>query len=217
MKKVLFFLLTVLVVAVTIVAPPALANNSSDSTSMKEMKERLDKENPDYFKKKKIIDRFEQIDEKYEIGEELSAADAAFIKKYANKAPEEGEIQAYGSKSIFGTDVNGPHYGNTSGTISNSSGVTWGSFSGNFTTTENSVDKPSRITNSLTHTAYGYVGGKPGVFKIYEKTKENTCYGTDVCNFNDGERFSGAVAYQTTIAKANVYYSNGYNLAIYPN
>lgn len=111
------------------------------------------------FNDEQIIRKLEQISKDYEVGDKLSLKDAEFIKKYANTPKKSGDNQLLRTKSIYGEDSNGVHDGYTSGSISASTGFTWGKFSGDFTTYDTSNWIPTRIKNSLTHTAYGHAGG----------------------------------------------------------
>ncbi|MCC2252762.1 hypothetical protein JUJ52_22845 [Virgibacillus sp. AGTR] len=205
MKKI--FILAVAFFALFLVVQPAFAEQREGQVSSDKTSE---------LSQSDIEQKLLEIDSKYDVGDMLSKEDSQFIEEYGSVPEQVGSIQLFRTKKISGSGKNGKHKASLSGSISASTGLTYGKFSGNFTTKVTSSKTPSSIKNTLSHTAYGYNGGINVLHKVYNKTLSKTCKKKKSCNFNNGDRYSGAVAYHTTISKAFIKFSDGKDIVIMP-
>lgn len=166
-------------------------------------------ENQEELTTEEIQQRFEEINNKYEVGEAFSKEDAEFVLKYGNKVPKPGEIKP---AETYGKIFNGQN---------SSFGITaniWGfwqvearPFDGEYyvelnTETSSKVDK---IKNEVRFTAYGIVGsGEIGI--IYDRIHDTTCSNTTFCRMVVDQQYFGVGTVTTYVApKATIYTKSG--------
>lgn len=169
------------------------------------------------FKTKEQIDsKFLEIDSKYAIGEEMSAEDQEFVKKYADKPllKIKGDQPQYGSASFTKYRTVAGIQARTWGTVSSNHGV-WSNDYGANMTTQTFSGNANKIKNTVSHTAYGVVGSG-GVGKVFSDSLSSTCNNGSSCKLNEKQNYSASVAYSKTIASGTVYYPGG-SFTINPN
>jgi hypothetical protein len=158
-----------------------------------------------------IDQKFEEINDQYNIGEEMNIEDQEFVKKYADKpmlgiSGKEQAIQ-YGTRSFTKYRTVAGIEGRTWGTFTVNNGL-WNNSYGVNMTTQALKGSPSKISNTVTHTAYGPIGSG-GVGKVFSSSLSNSCNNVKSCKFNESERYSAAVAYSNTYPRGTIYYSGG--------
>ncbi|MBR7795124.1 hypothetical protein GT022_03570 [Agaribacter marinus] len=154
-----------------------------------------------------IYENFIKIDQEYDIGEEFSLKDQAFIEMYA-KPVDSWEITPFKSKKISGSKSQNGVTVKVSGTIKDDiQNVINQSFGASNlkTSTTKGASKVKSVKTTVHHTAYGLIGSG-GVGKVYSGTlstsgKNSTLTGT--------KRYTAVVAYASTWATATVKHSGG--------
>ncbi|CQR45897.1 hypothetical protein BN1058_00138 [Paraliobacillus sp. PM-2] len=156
---------------------------------------------------REIQHRFDEINQKYEMGEEFDLEDAAFVKKYGDdhNIPEtiqEIEIPLLETKSFYETESynsSDSFDGYLEGTISSEHGVFKNSYS--IAITAGKLDTnditPSKITAYVTHTAYGTIGSG-GIGIVYSKTLSDSVTNQNSIFFSRSVEYRGSVAYSAT-------------------
>ncbi|WP_096435694.1 hypothetical protein [Alteribacter populi] len=188
------FMVVILFFTITVSESFAKTNNEDDLTT------------------EEIIEKLEEIDTKYEVGDRLSDDDAEFIKEYAKMdvVYEATEIQPLGGNSFIRTGQNnsGSVRARAAGTVGSSHGIINNSYYANFTTSITTGGYlVNSIRNSVSHSAYGAIGSG-GIGKVFSGSKGTTCV-TNTCESNLKESYSASVAYSSTIARATINWSSG--------
>lgn len=148
-----------------------------------------------------ITQRFLEIDQNYDIGEELNSEDEAFVKKYSEKQDKSNEnlIQPMASTNFFNTGSRSGYTGAISGYLSSDHGWANNSFSANVTAQQ--YGSSGNVTKNhifITHTAFGIVGSG-GVGKVYSNTVSDEGSGNSN-NYSVSRNYTASVAYSTTRA-----------------
>lgn len=153
-----------------------------------------------------INQKFDQIAEKYEVGDELSKEDAEFVKEYAT--PSENSVGAQKSQSFNKTGYTSGKKvgGNIKGNVTANHGAVTSSWGTNFLA-KKVKGNITKVKASATHTAYGAVGSG-GVGLVYKNSFSKTC-NTTQCRLQESEKYSAVVAYSYTTAKGTFHYKSG--------
>lgn len=154
-----------------------------------------------------VNERFSEIDKNYDLGEEFSKKDQAFIEMYAKPVNSSG-IELFKSKKVSSSrtvngitvKVNGTINANVNGIINQSFGA-----SNLKTRTTAGSSKVNSVKTKVHHNAYGLVGSN-GVGKVYTGSisasgKNNT--------INSTKKYTANVVYASTWVEATVKYKGG--------
>ncbi|MBX0358910.1 hypothetical protein [Halobacillus sp. Nhm2S1] len=156
-----------------------------------------------------ITERFLEINEKYDVGEELNEVDKAFVKKYAEPQNEEKVsepiVQPLALDYFYETKTYGSFTGYLSGNVTSDHGFLENSFSVDASSGRYSSDDatPSEIETFATHVAFGTVGSG-GVGKVYGKTVSSKSTDSNANYLNTSRSYTASVVYSTTRAYTDI-------------
>lgn len=165
-----------------------------------------------------IIQRFEGISAKYEIGEPLSDEDAKFVEKYAKKAPKPGGIQPRTNyqKSFSKSASNGGTTVTAGGTVWNDVNIINHTFGGSWSVNLSGT-KAKEVTNTLRVVCYGLGwDGKPFVSFQDSLTSTKTDVNGKISydSFNKSRSYNAQVTYFYEYVEVDVLNSAGARIQI---
>lgn len=179
---------------------------SSAEASQTTEKEKYKEELAD-LTKEEINAYFQKIDKEYDIGEEFSLKDQAFVEMYATPVIPGGMTtfaQKYISDSGSDNGVTVKVSGYIEDDIQNIINQSFGARDLKTSTTAGS-SKVTSVRTEVHHTAYGLVGSG-GIGKVYSGSIYTTGKNTTL---NETKRYSAIVAYASTWCTVTVKHSGG--------
>ncbi|MEA1012678.1 hypothetical protein CN491_24175 [Bacillus cereus] len=166
---------------------------------------------PKWLTSEEIDRKFEEINVKYGIGEEMAIEDQEFIKTYADKPmlgiSGKDQIQPYKTNSFTKYRTVAGIEARTWGTASSTHGA-WNNTYGANMTTQTFKGNATKLSNTVTHTAYGLVGSG-GVGKVFSNSLTSSCNNRKSCKLNKTEKYGASVAYSNTVVRGTVHYPGG--------
>jgi|SRR5699024_7975933 len=206
MFKKLSMLVVLFILTLGLVANTASAETADSSTKdVDKYKDELAN-----LSEEEVSEKFSEIDERYDMEEEFSKKDQAFIEMYAKPVEEDGShnITPFKSENVSGSKtvngitvkVNGTVNINVQGIINQSFGA-----SNLKTRTTAGGSKVKSVTTKVNHNAYGLVGSG-GVGKVYSGSITGTGKNHTL---NTTKKYTGNVAYGKTWTETTVNYNGG--------
>ncbi|OMI25666.1 hypothetical protein BTA31_17765 [Bacillus haynesii] len=194
----------------------AVSKDSKEDYSSQTVEEQKQayKEKMTNLSQEEIVSNFERIDREYNIGEEFSLKDQAFVEMYASPAnPEDVNILATkyisGSKTSNGVTVKVS--GNIKDDIQNLINQSFGA-SNLKTSTTAGASKVTSVKTEVFHNAYGLVGSG-GVGKVYSGSISTSGKNTTL---SATKRYSAVVVYASTWCTVTVNHKGG-TFTVNPN
>ncbi|MEB8805141.1 hypothetical protein P4H20_24440 [Bacillus cereus] len=189
--------LTLGFVSFGVLSPNANAEESSNTKVVEVKQPTLTKD--------QIIERFEEINQKYPYNVEFSKEDADFVRTYATSSVfgESKEAALARESQYFNKSGGG------SGIAASMNGYMWkdigavDSTYGAYFSTRVNEGQAKKIVNSVTITAYGVIG-KDGVGKVYSNTINDSVSNTNYLYSDLSEGFTAIALYASMYAKTTV-------------
>ncbi|MDO4429629.1 MAG: hypothetical protein Q4B91_09105 [Atopobiaceae bacterium] len=151
-----------------------------------------------------IADRLQEINERYDLYEPMSAEDAAFVQEYATPV---GSPATRGSSSFSWTKSGGGTQVTVTGNVYHNGTLsyTWGA---NMDVATISGPTPRSMVARVQCTAYGVLGDNL-YGKIYDRTVSRTYSNTRSFHYAPAVNYSGVAAVYSVNASVDVTTSNG--------
>ncbi|MGC6585105.1 hypothetical protein ACPV3A_09070 [Paenibacillus sp. Dod16] len=155
-----------------------------------------------------IREKLDEINTRYEVGEEFSEEDASFVKEYVS-SPSENSAQPMASihRTFSGSLSNTEGFGFFKGDI----GYFGGSFEGYINVQTKDLGKRSSLGVSARITAYGILGSG-GIGKIFDQTYSKNENNTNYVALNFGDSLSGVGVSVTAFTYTGFVDGNSFNL-----
>ncbi|MCY7858735.1 hypothetical protein MOB44_19105 [Bacillus sonorensis] len=188
--------------------------SKEDYSSQTEEEKQAYKEKLTNLTQEEIVSNFERINREYNLGEEFSLKDQAFVEMYATPVNPEG-VNILATKYISGSKTsNGVTVkvnGNIKDDIQNLINQSFGA-SNLKTRTTAGASKVTSVKTVVYHNAYGLVGSE-GVGKVYSGSISTSGKNTTL---SATKRYTAVVAYASTWCTVTVNHKGG-TFTINPN
>lgn len=165
--------------------------------------------NAEELSKEEIGEKFLEIDDKYDIGEEFDDDDAEFVAKYADEnstSDDSVKLQDHYNIAGEGKAPTGSEEAKVLGSYTYDSSHTKGSYDISMTT-KMSSGHADKIINKYTHTAYGVIGSG-GIGKVYSKDDSRSSTDGDSLYSHFSNEYAAVVWYDSTVIQSTVYYDD---------
>lgn len=152
---------------------------------------------------KEVNEKFEEINEKYDIEEEFSKRDQAFVKMYAEPINDESNnIKPMATESVSESKTKNGVTVKVNGTLDiNNQGVINQSFGANLKTrTTKGASKVNSVKTEVEHNAYGIIGSG-GIGKTYTGKLTNSGKNNDI---DSSKNYQANAAYAVSTVTVTV-------------